>query len=77
MGKVNLPLISDREQYATIARWFFDEGEYIHNGDAIVEVMIDDVPYTIIAECSGTLMDLRYREGDVVNVPGHIANITE
>ena len=71
-----MPNIAHEERYATISRWYFKEGEYVRNGDALVEVMIEANTYKIIAEASGRLNDVRFNEGDVVSLSDIIANIS-
>ncbi|MBN1493037.1 MAG: lipoyl domain-containing protein [Candidatus Omnitrophica bacterium] len=77
MGKVTLPNIVTADRYATIAQWFYDEDEYVHIGDTLFEVMVEETTYNIVAEMTGRLQNIRFKEGDVIALTEHVADIAE
>ncbi len=66
MTELTLPPFFEREKVATIVTWFVNEGEYFREGDNLVEVLVQETTYKIVADVSGVLRKVRYAPGDEV-----------
>ena len=66
MVDVICPAFVDDTREATIVCWYFQEGQAIQEGDEILEVMTDEMTFKIVADTSGILRNIHYRNGDVV-----------
>ena len=53
---------------ATVSSWYVEEGEEVDQGDTLVEMIAGDEMFTINAPESGTVVELRADEEDVVKI---------
>lgn len=58
-----LPVNIDEAQVQT---WFYEEGDAVNEGDALVELQINDSTFTLSAPCAGILAEVYYDEGETV-----------
>lgn len=77
MASVIIPGFLANAQGLTIVRWYYDGGEFVSDGDELLEVMADDMTFTVIAESSGFLRDITVWPGDIVRVGDAIAELCE
>lgn len=73
--EVIMPKLGESIIEATITRWIKQPGEMIEEDDAIVEIATDKVDSEIPSPVEGKLIELKYKEGDVVEVGKVIAII--
>lgn len=52
---------------ATIANWFYEEGDYVNQGDDLLALTMAEGTVTIPAAASGTLAEVYYDEGELVS----------
>ncbi|HLO92619.1 MAG TPA: dihydrolipoamide acetyltransferase family protein [Lentimicrobium sp.] len=73
--EVIMPKLGESIIEATITRWLKKPGDMIEEDDAIVEIATDKVDSEIPSPVEGKLLELKYKEGDVVEVGKIIAII--
>jgi len=61
----------------TISRWLVREGQQVSAGDPLLEIATDKVDTEIPAPASGTLLSIRFGEGEIVDLKAVIAVIGE
>jgi len=62
---------------ASVAHWYFEEGDKVEKGQDLVEINCDGVTYNLPSPASGTLIEVYYEAGEVVEVGEVIAEIEE
>jgi len=77
MIKVALPELGEGIEKATVTYWFFQEGEKVKEKDDLVELSTDKATFNLPSPCSGTLVEIFFREGDTVNVGEALVAIEE
>jgi pyruvate dehydrogenase E2 component (dihydrolipoamide acetyltransferase) len=77
MIKVALPGLGEGIEKATVTYWFFQEGEKVKEKDDLVELSTDKATFNLPSPCSGTLVEIFFREGDTVNVGEALVAIEE
>ncbi|MGE5383618.1 MAG: dihydrolipoamide acetyltransferase family protein [Omnitrophica WOR_2 bacterium] len=73
--EVIMPKLGESIIEATITRWIKQPGEMIEEDDPIVEIATDKVDSEIPSPVEGKLIEVKYKEGDVVEVGKIIAVI--
>lgn len=63
-----LPDIGEGVHEGEVVKWFVAEGDAIKENDPLVEVMTDKVTVQIPSPTTGTVLELRAKEGEVVTV---------
>lgn len=66
--KVELPKMGESVAEATITTWLKAVGDSIEEDEPIVEIATDKVDSEVPAPCSGTIKEILFNEGDVVEV---------
>ena len=66
--KVELPKMGESVAEATITSWLKSVGDNIEEDEPIVEIATDKVDSEVPAPCAGTLKEILFNEGDVVEV---------
>ena len=61
---------------ATICSWYVDEDDEVEEGEDLVELLADEVTFSVLAPATGKLVEILAQEGDVVKV-GDILAILE
>jgi 2-oxoisovalerate dehydrogenase E2 component (dihydrolipoyl transacylase) len=67
--EVKLPDLGEGIEDVTISRWRVKEGDSVNAGDVILEVATDKVDTEVSAPASGTLLQIKFREGELA--PAH------
>ena len=62
------PDIGEGIQEGTLTKWLVEKGETIKEGESLMEVETDKVTTEIPSPKTGTVSDLKFEEGDVINV---------
>jgi pyruvate dehydrogenase E2 component (dihydrolipoamide acetyltransferase) len=63
-----LPDIGEGVHEGEVVKWFVKEGDAVKENDPMVEVMTDKVTVQIPSPVTGTILQLRAKEGEVVQV---------
>ena len=63
MVKVVLPELGEGIEKATVACWHRKIGDYVKEGDDIVEVVTDKATFNVSASSSGVLREILIEEG--------------
>lgn len=77
MTKVVLPELGEGIEKATISYWYFKEGEKVNDKDDLVELTTDKATFNLPSPCSGTILEITFKEGDTVNIGEVLAVIEE
>jgi len=77
MIKVALPDLGEGIEKATVTYWFIQEGEKAKEKEDLVELSTDKATFNLPSPCSGTVIEIFFREGDSVNVGDALAAIEE
>jgi pyruvate dehydrogenase E2 component (dihydrolipoamide acetyltransferase) len=77
MIKVALPELGEGVEKATVSYWYFQEGEKVKEKDDLVELTTDKATFNLPSPCSGTVIEIFFREGDTINVGEALAAIEE
>ncbi|MBI4971894.1 MAG: biotin attachment protein [Candidatus Omnitrophica bacterium] len=62
---------------ASIAHWHCEEGDKVEKGQDLVEINCDGVSYHIPSPASGTLAEVFFESGEVVDIGEVIAEIED
>lgn len=73
--EVKLPDLGEGIADVTISRWRAKEGDTVNAGDVIVEVATDKVDTEVSAPASGTLLQIKFREGELAPANAILAYI--
>jgi pyruvate dehydrogenase E2 component (dihydrolipoamide acetyltransferase) len=71
--EITMPKLSDTMEQGSILRWYKHEGEHVEAGEVLAEVETDKADMEVEASASGTLAEIRVREGASVAVGAVIA----
>lgn len=77
MVKVVLPELGEGITKATVAYWFFKDGQKVNQNDDLVELTTDKSTFNLPSPCSGVISEIMYSEGDSVEVGQILAVINE
>lgn len=77
MAEVKVPELAESITEGTIASWLKQKGEYVEQGENVLELETDKVNVEIITEESGVLTELKAEEGDTVEVGQVVAIVDE
>ena len=75
--EVTLPEMGEEVEDVTISRWLVKEGQEVSAGDPLLEIATDKVDTEVPAPASGTLLSIRFSEGEIVELDAVIAVIGE
>ncbi len=73
--EVTLPELGEEVEDVTISRWLVKEGQQVSAGDPLLEIATDKVDTEVPAPASGTLLSIRFGEGEIVDFDAVIAVI--
>ncbi len=73
--ELKLPKMGESVAEATITSWLKEVGDRIELDDAVVEIATDKVDSEVPSEVEGTLIEVRFKENDVVKVGETLAVI--
>lgn len=77
MVDIIVPELAESITEGTIAQWMVAEGDYVNQGDTVVELETDKVNLEVSAESSGVLTNIKAQEGDDVEVDDVIGTLDE
>ena len=77
MAEIRLPELGEDVKEATVSFWHFEEGDRVEEGQDLVEMTTDKAAFNLPATASGTLAEVFFEEGDVVQVGEVLAIIEE
>lgn len=77
MTKVILPELGEGITSATVSFWFFKEGDRVNEKDDLAELTTDKAAFNLPSPATGTLSEIKFNEGDIINVGETIALIEE
>ena len=72
---VTLPDMGEDVEDVTISRWLVKEGQNVSAGDPLLEIATDKVDSEIPAPVGGTVLSIRFSEGEIVDLNAVIAVI--
>lgn len=75
--EITMPKLSDTMEEGTILRWLKRVGETVAKGEVLAEVETDKADMELEAEQSGTLSEIRIKEGDAASVGAVIAVLND
>ena len=75
--EITMPKLSDTMEEGTILRWLKHEGEYVEKGELLAEVETDKADMELEASASGTLAEIRVKEGQSAAVGAVLALLSE
>ncbi len=75
--EVKLKTVSPDVSEATISYWHYEEGDYVEKGQELVEISLSGSNYNMLSPATGTLSEVLYDVGEVVEVGETIAEIEE
>jgi len=74
--EIKVPSLGESESEATLVAWLKQPGDSVVEDDVLAEIESDKITMEVTALASGTLTDIRKRDGDVVE-PGEIIGLIE
>ncbi len=77
MADIKVPELAESISEGTIANWLKNIGDYVNQGDYLVELETDKVNIEIISDFSGKITEQKFAEGDTVRVGETIAVVDE
>ena len=66
--EVIMPKAGMDMEEGTVIKWLKNVGDSVETGEPLLEILTDKVNMEVEAEVSGTLIDIRANEGDVLPV---------
>ena len=77
MREIVLDNLPGDEEFATLARWYSEEGDQVFSGDDIADVIVKGKKITIQTPCSGVMSDLFFEAGDELEIGEVLAMIED
>ncbi|ALC81306.1 MULTISPECIES: 2-oxoglutarate dehydrogenase complex dihydrolipoyllysine-residue succinyltransferase [Bacillus] len=77
MAEIKVPELAESISEGTIAQWLKQPGDYVEQGEYLLELETDKVNVELTAEQSGVLKEVLKDSGDTVQVGEIIGTITE
>lgn len=68
MVKIVVPELGEGITKATVTFWYYQPGDYVEQGQDVVELATDKATFNVSASCSGILSEIFFREGESVGV---------
>ncbi|WP_029421404.1 dihydrolipoamide acetyltransferase family protein [Alicyclobacillus macrosporangiidus] len=75
MKEVRMPQTTDEPLESLVVFWYKSEGEWIDEGEALLEVQTEKATYDVPAPASGFVRDIRVRRGEAAPVGAVLAYI--
>ena len=66
--KILVPVLGESITEATVAKWLKNVGDTVEADEAVVELETDKVNLEVPSPISGTVGDIKFKDGDVVKV---------
>ena len=64
--KILVPVLGESITEATVAKWLKNVGDTVEADEAVVELETDKVNLEVPSPISGTVGDIKFKDGDVV-----------
>ncbi|MDQ6965733.1 MAG: biotin/lipoyl-containing protein, partial [Mariprofundaceae bacterium] len=74
--EIKVPSLGESESEATLVAWQKHAGDSVAEDDVLAEIESDKITMEVTATASGTLLEVRKRDGDTVE-PGEIIGLIE
>jgi pyruvate dehydrogenase E2 component (dihydrolipoamide acetyltransferase) len=65
---VEMPKLGNTVEECVVTRWIKHKGDYVANGDAVVEIETDKTTFEVMAPVAGTLLETFFEQGALVPV---------
>ena len=75
MNEVLLPELGEEIQKAKVACWHVNVGDYISEGDDIVELVTDKATFNVQASATGYVKEILANEREEVSIGAALAKI--
>jgi len=73
--KILVPVLGESITEATVAKWLKNVGDPVEADEAVVELETDKVNLEVPSPISGTIGDIKFKDGDVVKVGAVLGSI--
>jgi pyruvate dehydrogenase E2 component (dihydrolipoamide acetyltransferase) len=70
---VETPDLGTDNEQGTVMEWHFDEGEYVEQGEVLLEISTESGPVEVTAPQAGVLLEQMVDEDEVVHVGDPVA----
>lgn len=77
MATVIVPELGEGIEKATVACWHAKVGDQIGADDDIVELVTDKATFNVPSDCSGTVKEIKFKEGDEAKIGAVLAVIDQ
>ena len=75
--KILVPALGESITEATVSKWLKNEGDAVNVDEAIVELETDKVNLEVPSPCSGILTEIKFKDGDTVEVGAVLGTISQ
>ena len=75
--KILVPVLGESITEATVAKWLNKEGDAVAADEAIVELETDKVNLEVPSPIDGVLSEIKYKDGETVEVGALLGSISE
>ena len=76
MKKIRVPLFSEETDVANVGQWYLDEGDFVEEGEVIVDLKSSTEKFSVTAPCSGVLAEIYCERGEEVMI-GDVLGVIE
>ena len=66
--KILVPVLGESITEATVAKWLKNVGDTVEADEAVVELETDKVNLEVPSPISGTVGDIKFKDGDVLKL---------
>lgn len=66
--EVKLPFLAEGVEGCMVSYWHVSEGDYVEEGDDLVEMQTSKAVFNVPSPCAGTVLEILAAEGDEVKV---------
>lgn len=77
MAEIKVPRLPKEKRKATVSLWHVEEGDFVDEGDDVVDLEAGGDSLTLAAPVAGVLSDIFYNDGEEVESGEIIAEIEE
>lgn len=75
--EVTLPNLGEGSpDQATVSAWLYQEGDFVSEGDDLVEMLTDKATFNVPAPVSGQIVEIRAPQDEAIQV-GHVLCVIE
>ena len=75
--QILVPVLGESINEATVSKWLKKEGDNVTEDEAIVELETDKVNLEVPAHISGVLKEIKFKDGETVEVGSILGLISE